>query len=104
VTGKVISLSNNNPLSDTDVWLANVVRQEGQGIYFLDSVSSPGVKTNEDGIFIIENIDPGEYVIIIGDPEIQYEIISENSGKAKVWNVPVGEIYDVGEFYVKINK
>lgn len=101
VIGRVISLSN-QPISQIAVWLAQVIRQGEGGIYVLDSRASPGVYTNEEGIFMISNVDPGEYVIVIGDPEGLYEIITESSGKAKVWNIPSDQIFDIGELKVSL--
>lgn len=104
VTGKLFSTTSEKPLPKTAVWLAEVVRQGEQGAYVLDAVFSPGVYADENGIFVISNVVPGEYVIVVGDPESQYEIISESSGKAKVWNIPADQIYDVGELKVTLTK
>lgn len=101
VTGIVVSLSN-QPVVQVPVWLAEVVRQSGEGIYILDSRSSPGAYTDEKGVFVIPDVSPGEYVIVVGDPEFRYEIITEASGKAKVWSIPPDQIFEVGELKVAI--
>lgn len=101
VIGKVISLSG-QPVPQVPVWLAEVVRQGEEGVYVLDSRSSPGAYTNEEGVFVIPNVNPGEYVIVIGDPEGLYEIITEPSGKAKVWNIPPDLVFDIGELRVSL--
>ncbi len=99
VTGIILSLSN-QPIPQIPVWLAEVFRQGEGGIYVLDSTSSPGAYTDEKGIFVIHNVNPGEYVIVVGDPESWYEIIAEPSGKAKVWNIPPNQIVEVGKIQV----
>lgn len=104
VTGKLFSTTSDKPLPTTVVWLAEVVRQGDQGAYVLDSVYSPGVYADENGIFVLSNVVPGEYVIVVGDPESQHEIISESSGTAKVWNISADQIYDVGELKVTMTK
>ena len=104
VTGKLFSTTSDKPLPNTVVWLAEVVRQGEQGAYVLDSVFSPGVYADENGIFVISNVGPGEYVIVVGDPESRHEIIAESSGKAKVWNIPADQIYNVGELKVILTK
>jgi len=104
VTGNLFSTTSDKPLPNTAVWLAEVVRQGEQGAYVLDAASSPGVYANENGIFVIPNVVPGEYVIVVGDPESRHEIISESSGDAKVWNIPADQIYDVGELKVTLTK
>jgi|YNPNPStandDraft_1061719.scaffolds.fasta_scaffold29449_3 hypothetical protein len=96
VTGRVVSLSN-QPVPQVAVWLAEVIRQGDQGVFVLDSRSSLGAYTDERGVFVIPNVSPGEYVIVVGDPEAQYEIITESSGKAKVWYIPPDQIFEIGE-------
>ena len=103
VTGKVSSTAV-EILPSTAVWLAEVVRQGDQGVYVLDSASSPGIYTDENSVFVIANINPGEYVIVVGDPEGQYEIVTDSSGIAKVWNIPPDQIYDVGDLKVALTK
>jgi hypothetical protein len=103
VTGKVISTNTNQPLK-TQVWLAEVHRQGDQAVYVLNAVSSPGIYSDETGVFVLTNVTPQEYVIVVGSPEGQNEVINDNSGKPKVWNIPVDQIYDVGELKVALTK
>ena len=103
VTGKVISTYTTQPL-ETSVWLAEVHRQGDQAVYVLDAVSSPGIHTDENGTFVLANIAPQEYVILIGDPEGQNEVVVDSTGKAKVWNIPADQIFDTGELKVKLTK
>lgn len=101
VIGRVVSLSS-RPVLQVPVWLAEVVRQGEEGVYVLDSRSSPGAYTDDKGFFVIPNVNPGEYVIIVGDPEGSYEIITEPSGRARVWNIPPDHIFDIGELKVTL--
>lgn len=103
VVGRVISLSN-QPVSQTPVWLAEVVRQGEKGVYVLDSRASPSAYTNEMGVFIIPNVNPGEYVIVVGNPEGLYEIITGPSGKARVWNILSDRVFEIGELRVSLPK
>ncbi len=103
VTGKVFSTTTNQPLK-TQIWLAEVHRQGDQAVYVLNAVSSPGIYSDEKGIFVLTNITPQEYVIVVGNPEGQNEVINDDSGKPKVWNIPADQIYDVGELKVALNK
>jgi hypothetical protein len=93
-------------LTDMIIRLAVVARgAEGHGgAYILDIASSPGTVTDESGQFLIQNINPGEYVIVIGDIESTgiYEIIKESNGAAKVWNFPENQVTDVGDLAVSI--
>jgi hypothetical protein len=103
VTGKIFSTTSNQPLKTT-VWLAEVHRQGDQAIYVLNAVSSPGIYSDDKGVFVLANITPQEYVIVVGSPEGQNEVINDDSGKAKVWNIPANQIYDVGELKVALTK
>jgi hypothetical protein len=75
-----------SPYTNVIVRLANVARDaEGKGgAYILDIGRSPGTYTDDYGYFIIANITPGEYVIVIGDVEVPdlYEVIQESNGEA----------------------
>jgi hypothetical protein len=103
VTGKVISTTTNKPLN-IPVWLAEVHRQGDQGVYLLDAVNSPSIYADDNGIFVLENVDPMEYVIIVGNPEGQNVVITDDTGKPKVWNIPGDKIFDVGELMVALSK
>lgn len=85
------------PYTDVIVRLAEVYRKDGAAAFALDAAFSPGGTTNENGEFVIPNIVPGEYVMIIGDPAVNYIIIDDpETGKARVWMAPLDGILDVG--------
>jgi len=93
-----------SPFNDVIVRLANVARdaQGKGGAYILDIGRSPTTNTDAYGSFIIDNIDPGDYVIVIGDVEVPqlYEVVQESNGDAKVWTFPVDQVTDVGTLTV----
>jgi hypothetical protein len=99
ITGRVMQ-TQGYAMADTIVRLADVARgAEGRGgAYILDTAHSPGTRTDKDGFFLFENVKAGEYVIVIGDVEDTgvYEIVKETNGQAKVWNLPVDKVTDVG--------
>ncbi len=101
VTGRVLSKKNGSPFTGTIVRLAEVVREEGsEGLYILDQAFSPGTKTNDNGLFVFENVEAMEYVIIVGDVESIYEVITNESGTPQTWEVLSDEILDVGDLHV----
>ncbi len=102
VTGKVFSTSANKAYPKAAVWLAEVYRQGGNGVYVLDHAFSPGVYADEQGVFVIPNVDPKDYVIVIGDPDGLYEVIPDDTGKARVWNLAGGQVLDVGQLSVSL--
>ena len=103
VTGSVFSTTLNAPYPKASVWLAEVFREGGDGVYVLDHAFSPAVYADDQGVFVIPNIDPKEYVIIIGDPEGYYEVIPSDDGTAKVWYTESGKVLDVGQLSVSLS-
>lgn len=89
------------PLKNTIVRLAEVYRESEnseEGAYILDTSFSPGTVTNENGFFSFQNIEPIEYVIVVGDVENNnYQIIPQENGRPKVWRAIEGQILDVGK-------
>lgn len=104
VTGNVKSSVTDKPLGGTAVWLADVYWQDGEGAYVLDAVNSPGVYTDETGVFVFANVAAKEYVVIVGDPEGKSEVIAESNGDAKIWKIPADQIFETGELVVALGK
>jgi hypothetical protein len=104
VTGKVFSLKTNAPLANMVVRLAEVHREGERGAFLLDTAFSPGDITDEQGYFIFENVEPGEFVLVVGDVEVYkgYVIIPESSGKPRVYEFEADKIQDVGELTVDL--
>ena len=104
VTGIAVSKKTGGVLANTVVRLAEVVRQEDQAAFVLDTAFSPGTITDADGKFAFVNIPPMEYVIVIGNVEVYqgYEILQDETGQATVYVVTAGEILDVGSLEVNI--
>jgi len=104
VTGQVFSLKTDAPLGNTVVRLAEVHREGDRGAYLLDTAFSPGDITDEQGYFIFENVEPGEYVLVVGNVEVYkgYVIIPEDTGKPRVYEFEADKIQDVGELTVDL--
>ena len=103
VTGRVISENSGLPLADTIVRLAEVVRQGDEGAYVLDVAFSPGTDSEGEGFFIFENVDPLEYVIVVGDVYEIYKVMADEDGKARTWITVKDEILNVGELIVDLS-
>ena len=95
LVGKVVSKGNGEPVPNVPVRLAEVYLEGGEGAYVLDGAFSPGDVTDENGDFLIENVDLKGYVIIVGDIMDKYEVIVKEDGKPRVWSFPADEIYQV---------
>ena len=103
ITGKVISTITKKPLKTT-VWLAEVYRHDNEAIYLFDSVNTINVFSDQNGLFVISNVDPKEYVIIVGNPEGKDEVIEDQAGNPKVWKIQAGQIFNTGELKVGLTK
>lgn len=99
VTGRVVNTSG-EPYQNLTVRLAEVyyaTDNPEQGAYVLDAAFSPGGVTDQNGYFIIPEINPMDYVLVLGSPDAAYKIIENEVGKAKVWHTEAGQILDMGE-------
>lgn len=99
VTGWVLSLEG-KPLTHTAVWLAEVVcdgPDPSRCAFVLDAAFSPGVYTDDQGYFVITNVDPKKYVVTIGDPQSVYYNIPDDSGRPEVFDIPADKVTDLGE-------
>lgn len=104
VRGVIISDITNEPIEGIIVRLAEVIRQGDQSAYVLDQAFSPGATTQAGGVFQIDNAPAGEYVMVVGNPEIfnGHEILQDNSGTSIKYMVATGEWLDVGEIRVDL--
>ena len=92
-----VNAPNRNDLEGIPVRLAGVYRTDsGEGVYALDVASSPFTETDQIGNFLFENIEAGEYVLFFGDPIIKHQIITEQNGEAKIWEILPNENNDLG--------
>ncbi|MFV2044192.1 MAG: hypothetical protein ACC700_13295 [Anaerolineales bacterium] len=104
--GQIVSTSSGGkqPLQGIVVRLATVHWSEDktEGAFVLDGASAPSAKTVEDGVFTFNDIEPGDYVIVVGDVMGLNVIISEPSGAAKVYSTTMGQVLDVGLLEVSL--
>ena len=73
------------------------------GAFVLNTSASPSALTDPEGWFCTKDIAAGDYVLVIGSPDSEYEIYSEDGVKAIVWSAVEGETLDIGEISTKIN-
>ncbi|HNS62960.1 MAG TPA: hypothetical protein PLS77_13010 [Anaerolineaceae bacterium] len=98
ITGRLLNDESSAPYTNTLVRLAEVYRNEqGEGAFALDQSFSPGTYTDENGYFVFNNLTPGEFVMVVGDPTVNYLIIvDETSKQAKIYKGDAGQILDIG--------
>jgi len=103
VVGHASALDTGAPLANIVVRLAPVLHLSPDGsndTFVLDDANSPGTYANADGYFSFVNVDPKDYVIIVGDVNVHYAVATAAPDKAKVWQLSAGTITDVGEIRV----
>lgn len=100
-SGRIVSINTGEPYVDATVRLAEIYRNEqGEGAYALDTATSPIAYTDEQGYFVFKDIEPREYVLVIGDPMTRYVILTSESGEVKVFNCPADMVTELGEFKI----
>ena len=106
IVGQVVTNASGEPvlLPDTVVRLAKVFWNEenSDGAFVLEGGSSPSDITDELGVFVHVNIDPADYVVVVGEVIGTHEIISNSDGSAQIFTVEEGQILDVGIIRVSI--
>lgn len=103
ITGSVFSTTYNQPIVGIPVSLSEIIRDEfGDGIYIYDPANSPTTNSMLGGYFVFDNIEPGEYVLVVGSVEINtYKIISMADGLPQVFEAPVDQITDLSNIQVE---
>ena len=103
ITGFLRSEKTNTPVVNVPIFLAEVYYEGGQGAFVLDGAFSPSTVSDSEGRFVFVDVPSGEYVVVVGNPEVtDYEIILDDTGKARIWTANPGEILDLEEIRVDL--
>jgi hypothetical protein len=104
VAGQVVSNSNQAPIQQTVVQLAQIYRdaKTNEAVYALDLARAPGGFTDQNGYFAITDVPPGEYAIMVGDYYGQNDIVREGDN-AQIFKADAGKTLNVGVVQVKPN-
>ena len=73
---------------------------KGQGIYVLEPSIHPHTELDASGLFQLTDMPPGKYVLVIG-PSPEEALVYKDGEKARVIDVPEGEVTDIGEITLK---
>jgi hypothetical protein len=102
VAGQVVSNSNQAPIQETVVQLAQIYRdaKTNEAVYALDLARAPGGFTDQNGYFAITDVPPGEYAIMVGDYYGKNDIVREGDN-ARIFKADAGKALNVGVVQVK---
>jgi hypothetical protein len=103
VTGQIISSRTSQPLAQRVVRLGEVINEDlgdGDRPFVFNEATSPSARTDAEGRFVIANITPGEYVMVIANDLGDNLIITTSAGTAEVWKADGGQVLNVGSLRV----
>ncbi|MDW8403657.1 carboxypeptidase regulatory-like domain-containing protein [Chloroflexus sp.] len=101
VFGRVLSSITGQPIYRVRVAFAEVFRNEESAIYVDDAAFTPSAETDTAGRFVLPNLPPKEYVIVVGDPFGPNDIVRNPDGTPRIWKIEAGQQLDIGD--VKVN-
>lgn len=102
VVGRILSSITGKPIYRVRVAFAEVLRNEESAIYVDDVAFTPATETDTAGRFVLPDLPPKEYVIVVGDPFGQNDVVRNSDGSPRIWKIEAGQQLDVGELRVKI--
>jgi hypothetical protein len=106
VIGRLISTESSLPVRDTPVRLAEIYyaeegnRDPNQGAWALDNAFSPFAYSDENGLFIFENVEARDYVIFVGDIMSRWTIEVNEDGLPNPRTMPVDQVTNLGLIFV----
>lgn len=108
VTGRLVSSTSGAPLNHEIVRLAEVECPEGvepadkrsKCVWTLSNAFSPSTFTDENGFFVFNDLDPRDYVVIVGDMIGKNTKLADENGPF-MWEALSDEVTDIGEFHIE---
>ncbi|WP_298819162.1 carboxypeptidase regulatory-like domain-containing protein [Chloroflexus sp.] len=103
VFGRVLSSITGQPIYRVRVAFAEVLRNEETAIFVDDTGLSPFAETDLEGRFVVPNLPPKEYVIVVGDPFGLNDVVRDpTTGLPRIWSIEAGKQIDAGDLTVNI--
>lgn len=104
IIGTILKEDGTYPAKDVRVFLAPFFwnEEKTEGVFVLDPARATSVPISDQGAFQLFNIEPGNYVLVVGvTPEAAVAILGDR-GQARVIEVKPGEIVNIGEQHVNL--
>lgn len=101
LAGTILSTRNNLPLIQLPIQLAEVIRSGEGGNFLLDTAHSPTAYTDVNGRFVFTDIAAGEYVMVVGNAEVnRYEIVTKEDGRPQVFAATADQVTELDPVYI----
>jgi hypothetical protein len=113
VVGRLVNTYTRQPLTNTVVRLAEILcpdefdenageaKMRDDCVFKLDNAFSPSAITDEDGVFIFENVDPKNYVLFVGDYMVEFTLANNENGSPVIYTVDSDKVLQLDEIAVE---
>lgn len=105
VTGYLFRADTGSPISGISLYFANLLPLTPGPEFFvtLDPVNSPHIPVAADGWFIMTNIAPGKYALVLWTPQRASYVLDPNAPeKMLTVEIQAGQTLDLGEMTVTL--
>ena len=93
----VLSTAERWPGEEITVYAASFAAVEGGGgMYTLEPYLAPQAVAGADGSFTINNIPPGDYVLVVGPEPARAKLVVDEVDKSRIFNV-TAEVFQAGD-------
>jgi hypothetical protein len=98
LAGQAVGTTTQAPIKKTYVYLAKVYwdKDHKNAAFALDISHSPVATTDQNGFFTFNQVEPSEYVLVVGDYYGTNDVVREKNGDARVYKPEAGKSLDVG--------
>ncbi|MFN3331470.1 MAG: hypothetical protein ACK47M_03015 [Caldilinea sp.] len=109
ITGRLIDLATGAPLRDQNLSLPAVLCAPGvaeedkreQCFYMVDEAFDPSALTDDEGNFIFQNIQAGEYVMLVGSLMTENVILKDELNRPIIWKAITDTVVALGDIVVE---
>ncbi len=102
IHGLLLSTKNDIPIEYSSIYLGQKTMAGDGESYFITYQlnSSPNTISNGIGAFVIDDIPPGEYVLILVTPFNTYPVMDKDMDEIEIF-IEGGEVIDLGNLYAR---
>lgn len=101
VGGIIVDVHTSRAPSESVLYLGEIVRLDsGQPLVRLDRATAPCAIPDEDGAFVFERLDAGEYGLVLYTPDLSFLVDSPDTGKSVIFTVGPSELLYLGQIEV----